>query len=84
MLYFCRYNALSYCQNENVNGLLWILKSSQDRRALFEDDGFAAVATGINSVWIGVGSFNWMWTNGESGIIIYSVRACDFKFMSMS
>ena len=63
---FHRYEAVSYCQNENVNGLLMTLKTNQERRNLIQHhSGIQTIVGSLNSMWIGVRRYIWEWINGK-------------------
>ena len=68
---FYRYDAALYCQKESVNGLLMILKSSDERRELIQrHSGLQSIVGNNNSMWIGLRHYVWEWINGKQCAIL--------------
>ena len=81
MLYFrvtLRFEAYSYCQNENTNGRLASLATEAERQFLF--DSFAHLtryADVMDPLWFGAHGYNWKWQDGNAdGDTVKLVHLC--------
>ena len=74
---YVRFDAYSYCQNENVNGQLASPANAAQRQFLFESYANLTRYAGVmDALWFGAHAYNWQWPNGKHGDDVKLLRLC--------